>query len=235
MSVRKGQDWGEPVSGPVDLEVTGDDAALAAVAAAHPGALVRFRPVGSDLARAVGLRAEAEPSGVAVPIDAIALEPGEPGEGEPAEPGTAPALALALNMVVLGPPPGRLRAMARSAPVQVRVDGRAVHAGPATTVVIANGQFLDGDDVVPRGHPGDGRLEVQVYALGRGERRAMRARLPTGTHVPHPRITTAVGRRVEVDVETGARACALQVDGRHRPPVRTLRATVAPAVIRLLV
>ena len=34
------------------------------------------------------------------------------------------------------------------------LDGRPWFAGPATTVVIAIGQFLRGLDVVPRGHPG---------------------------------------------------------------------------------
>ena len=47
----------------------------------------------------------------------------------------------------------------------VTVDGRTVHDGPATSVVVANGQFSGTADLAPRGHPGDGRLEVQVYAL----------------------------------------------------------------------
>ena len=91
------------------------------------------------------------------------------------------------------PRPARVRFGTRSHHVHVLVDGREVVTGPATTVVIANGEFFDGLDIVPRGHPGDGRLEVQVYALRRGERRAMRSRLPRGIHVPHPRITTATG------------------------------------------
>ena len=50
---------------------------------------------------------------------------------------------------------------------EIEVDGQPWFAGSATTVVIANGQFLRGADIVPRGHPGDGRLEVQVYELRR--------------------------------------------------------------------
>ena len=36
----------------------------------------------------------------------------------------------------------------------------------ATTVVVLVGQYLRGADVSPRGHPGDGAAEVQVYAMG---------------------------------------------------------------------
>jgi diacylglycerol kinase family enzyme len=99
-------------------------------------------------------------------------------------------------------------------------------------VVVANGQYLDGSDVVPRGHPGDGRLEVQVYALAPGERRAMRRRLASGTHLPHPRIATGSGRRIDVVVEppTGA-----EVDGVPVPPRSRWGVEVVPEALRLLV
>jgi diacylglycerol kinase family enzyme len=115
--------------------------------------------------------------------------------------------------------------------VRVRVNGRELAHGPATTVVIANGQFFDGLDVVPRGHPGDGRIEVQVYALRRGERRAMRSRLPQGVHLPHPRIATTTGRDVEVHVEGGR--LPLTIDGVAREPVSDLTVTVIPGALRL--
>lgn len=212
----KGQPWGRPAGGPADLEVHGSDAELAAAAASHPGALVRFAPdAGSDLARAVGLDAAGEPAGIDAPLDGLACDPG----------------GLALNAVVLGTAPGRLRRWTRSTRVEVAVDGRVLAAGPATTVVIANGQFLDGLDVVPRGHPGDGRVEVQVYALRPGERRAVRARLPVGTHLPHPRIATATGRAVTVHAD---RRLPLTVDGVVREPVGALAVTVRPAAVRLV-
>jgi diacylglycerol kinase family enzyme len=212
----KGRPWGHPAGGPADLEVRGSDAELAAAAASHPGALVRFAPdPGSDLARAVGLDATGEPAGIDAPLDALACDPG----------------GLALNAVVLGTAPGRLRVWSRTTGVEVTVDGRVLADGPATTVVIANGQFVDGLDVVPRGHPGDGRIEVQVYALRPGERRAMRARLPTGAHLPHPRIATATGGAVTVHAE---RQLALTVDGVARAAVGALAVTVRPAALRLV-
>jgi diacylglycerol kinase family enzyme len=117
--------------------------------------------------------------------------------------------------------------------MRVSVNGRPAFDGRATTVIVANGQFLDGLDVVPRGHPGDGRMEVQVYALQRGERKAMRSRLPQGTHVPHPRITTASGRSVVVTV-AGGRLLPLTVDGVAHDPVEELRVDLLPAALRLV-
>jgi YegS C-terminal NAD kinase beta sandwich-like domain len=215
--VKPGDPWGEPVSGRADLEVRGGDADLARVLDTHQGVLVRFRAEpGSDLARTVGISASGDLSGLAAPIDGLLVEPG----------------GHAVNGVVLGTAPGRLRATTPSATVTVRVNGRSVAAGRATTVVIANGQFFDGLDVVPRGHPGDGRLEVQVYALRRGERRAMRARLPQGIHLPHPRITTTTGRQVEIHVERGR--LPMTIDGRAHEPVADLTVTLLPAALRLL-
>jgi hypothetical protein len=215
--IKAGEPWGEAVTGPPDLEVVGSDSDLARVIPTHRGALVRFRAAPeSDFARSLGIHADGEPTGVAAPIDVIELEPG----------------GIAVNGVVLGTPVGRIRATTPSRRVQVRVNGREIATGRATTVVIANGQFFDHLDVVPRGHPGDGRIEVQVYALHRGERRAMRARAPRGAHVPHPRITTTTGRAVEVHVEGGR--LPLEIDGIAREPVSDLTARVLPGVLRLM-
>jgi YegS C-terminal NAD kinase beta sandwich-like domain len=53
-----------------------------------------------------------------------------------------------------------------------------------------NAQFLGRYDVAPRGHPGDGRLDVLDVdpTFGLADRVKAWRRLPTGTHVPHPRI-----------------------------------------------
>jgi diacylglycerol kinase family enzyme len=136
-------------------------------------------------------------------------------------------------MVIGGPPPDRLGRLSRATETVVRVDGREVFSGLATTVVVATGQFLRGNDLVPRGHPGDGRAEVQVYSVPAGERTAMKARLATGTHVPHPGITQASGRTVEI-VRLGSDRT--EIDG-HRVVRRLAEATieVIPAAYRLLV
>jgi hypothetical protein len=217
MSVRKGEPWGEPAAGPPDLDVTGSDRDLARAVASVPGALVRFRPdADSDLARTVGLRREPHTVATAVALDALAFD----------------AETIAVNMVVLGTPPDRLRRFARSVRLRVVVDGVERVDGPATTVVVATGQFLRACDLVPRGHPGDGRAEVQVYRLRAGERRAMRHRLPGGAHVPHPRILQRSGRRIEIEA---ASALPLEADGEHLAAVSRLTVEVRPGAYRLLV
>jgi len=208
------------VSPSPDLTVTGDDRALARWVADHPGALVAFRPSGtSDLARAVGLRGGIE--GVAEGSTVVTLDALRLGDGD-----------LAVNMVVVGTPPDRVQRFTRPLHLELQVDGTTVATSRATTVVVATGQYLRGLDVVPRGHPGDGRLEVHVYRLRPRERRAMRARLAHGTHVPHPRITARPGRQVEI---VATRPVALEVDGESRPPVRALTVDVVAGAYRLLV
>ncbi len=216
--MKPGDEWGSPTTASPDLEIAGGDPALAAaLVEAGPDPLVWFRPTGSELARAVGLTGpDASVRGIAVPMDRL-------------DTGCGPAV----NAVVLGIPPARLRRTDRRSPVRVLVDDRELYSGPATTLVVAVGQFLDGVDVVPRGHPGDGRLEVQVYALAPGERAGMRARLPRGTHLPHPGIPTATGRHVRIDGTR--RPWPVLLDGVPADPVRDLAVDLVPGAYRLLV
>ena len=221
--LRHGEPWGHAASGPPDVEITGDDTDLAVSVASHPGALVRFRPSpSSDVARALGLGPEVTGT-TEVAIDTLAVRVGGTDAGDQLP---------AVNAVVLGPPPDRLHWSARAPRTTVRIDGRSWFAGPATTVVVANGQFLRTADLVPRGHPGDGWAEVQVFALGRRERAEMRRRLPTGTHVPHSRI--AAGRARSVDVEVATRL-PVEVDGRRRGRSDRLEVTLVAASLRLLI
>lgn len=59
-------------------------------------------------------------------------------------------------------------------------------------VAVLNGQFLGAWDVAPRAHPNDGRADlVRVDArMPLRDRWQARARLPLGTHLPHPDIIT---------------------------------------------
>ncbi|MFO7591385.1 MAG: hypothetical protein R6X23_10915 [Acidimicrobiia bacterium] len=210
------------------MDAAGDDIALAAVvrAATAEGTvpLVRFAASsGSELARAVGLTGRGAGT-TEVTLDVLAVEQ----DPTPDDTGND----LAVNAVVVGPAPDRLRWWHRRRSLTVAVDGRTLFEGRATTVLVANGQFLRGLDVVPAGHPGDGRLEVQVYALGPRERGPMRRRLPGAAHLPHPRILTGSGRSVQVD---GARPGTLEIDGATRGPVARVRTVLRPGAYRLLV
>ena len=226
--IKPGEEWGRPASGPAELELEGGDADLAAAVAGRPGVLVRFRPdATSDLAGAVGLgpapRRVERPGGVELDLDLLRLDDDAAGAGSLA--------AAAVNMVVVGRPPDALGPWARCFGANVRIDGRPVFHGPCTTVVVATGQFRRGLDVVPRGHPGDGRAEVQIYAVPRRQRRALTARLATGTHVPHPNITQRSGSRIEVSLD---RRVALEIDGHPAPAADEVALTLVPAAYRLL-
>lgn len=222
-SVRPGQPWGTEASGPPDFEVSGRDRSLASLLEREVSdPLVRFVAAPeSDLARAVGLVAGASSMGLALPLDVLAVLAGDP-----------PAETVAVNSVVVGVPPDRLRAWHRPAGLSVEIDGRELDAIPATSLVVMNGQYLRGLDMSPRGHPGDGVAEAQLYALPPGSRRAMRTRLVTGAHLPHPAIAIRRARRVTV---RASRPAALEIDGAPMGQVTALEITLRPSAYRLLV
>jgi hypothetical protein len=109
-----------------------------------------------------------------------------------------------------------------------------VHDAPATAVVVASGQFLRGADLVPRGHPGDGRAEIQVYAVSRGQRAGVRSRLPQGVHLPHPDITQmGTSGRVEIRADRGP--LPVEVDGVGTAPAQLVTVEVVPRAFVLVV
>ena len=83
----------------------------------------------------------------------------------------------------------------------------------AVTVVM-NSQFRRNWDVAPRGHPNDGRVEVFEVAASMSVRQRWAAsrRLPTGTHLPHPMITSSSTRHLTLVIPAKS---AVEVDGRH--------------------
>ena len=217
--IRKGEPWGASFDDeryPEAVEAAGGDVELAAAVAAHPGTAIRFTPNGaSDLARALGLRDR--PTGNTVlACDAIELPDGSP----------------AVNAVVLGVPPDQQQRWHRRHRVQVEVDGRRVADRRALCVVVANGQYLRGFDVVPRGHPGDGRFEVHVYALEPRERGPMRHRLTAGRHLPHPDIIESSGRRVTIRFD---RAVPWEADGQPRGTLTEATLGLVPGAVNLIV
>jgi YegS C-terminal NAD kinase beta sandwich-like domain len=217
--MEKGRPWERPSSGPAEWHVDGDDATLAAAVRDLPGARVEFRPgPGSDLARALGVRSS---GGDAWEVGLDALRVVADGRE-----------FFGVNMVVVGVAPDRATWFTSAPALRVRVGDRVVHDAPATAVVVASGQYLRGADLVPRGHPGDGRAEVQVYAVGRGERAGVRSRLPQGIHLPHPDITQTSGRQVEIRADRGE--LPLEIDGVTLPPAALVTVEVLPEAFVLV-
>ncbi len=207
--------WGAPCADAPDVEVAGGDAELRAAVQRHPGSLIRFHgDATSQIARCVGISGVGisggtrATTGIAVPMDALRLDDDR----------------LALNMVIVGRPPGQLRWWSRQFNF-----GDPWRTGEA--IVIGNGQFHKGLDLVPRGHPGDGRAEVHVYRLARGQRAAMVSRLGTGTHVPHPDIEQRSARSVVI---SAPKAVPIELDGVPAGRVQSVTVSVVANAYRLL-
>ncbi len=90
-----------------------------------------------------------------------------------------------------------------------------------------NGQFLDEWDVAPRAHPNDGRVDVVEVSprMSARDRWRARTRLPAGTHLPHPAITTRQRDEAELRFDRPTRVWA---DGVAIGEGRVLRLVVEP-------
>ncbi len=196
MAIRKGEQWGSPASRPADIVVRGNDAALARAVAAHPRARIGYTPAApgtTDVAATLGFAAAGSATS---------------GPGPP-RPGTAGlevemdaldvAGRLAVAHIVIGAAPSATRRGTRRRQIRLWIDGRAVDAR-ATGVAVFNAQHLAGERLVPRGHPGDGRAEVQWYGVGPDARAEFRRRAPTGDHLDHPDVGSASFRRLRLEV-----------------------------------
>lgn len=203
MTIKRAGEWGVVVPTPSGALAVGSDAELAeALERREPRALVVR---GGDLHRAVGARRDPATS-LRVPIDVLRVE----ADGQ---------TFLAVAHVVVGPPAWL---------------GWWTAWRGGRLLAVMNAEHIGAHDVAPRAHPNDGRFDVVEVSAAMPARARLQAwrRLATGTHVPHPDITTRRG----VDEQfCFAPPGALRVDGRDRGLVRSLSVRVEPdaAVIHL--
>jgi hypothetical protein len=87
-------------------------------------------------------------------------------------------------------------------------------------------------DVAPRAHPGDGLLDVLDADLGLGDRWKARARLPTGTHVPHPGIRTSRTAALLVDASP---ALDVWLDGERIGRAAAVAVRIEPDALTIVV
>lgn len=104
--------------------------------------------------------------------------------------------------------------------------------GPLTAV--CNVDYVGAWNVAPRAHPNDGRADVIEVAASMGVRARWQAwrRLPQGTHVPHPDVTTRSVRTVEFDWDT---PMPVWLDGVKAGSAHHLSVTVHPDALDLLI
>ena len=94
-------------------------------------------------------------------------------------------------------------------------------------LAVMNVEHIGHLDVAPRAHPNDGRFDVVDVSASLPVRVRWHAyrRLPAGSHVPHPGITT---RRGKQETFVFDRPMQLWVDGVARGTVRSLGVRVIP-------
>jgi hypothetical protein len=88
---------------------------------------------------------------------------------------------------------------------------------------VMNAQWLGDLDLGPRSHPGDGLLDITCGSLPRRERHQARTRARSGTHLPHPALTTV--RTTSHDL-TFERPAPVRIDGTRVGSARTIVVSV---------
>ena len=124
---------------------------------------------------------------------------------------------------------------------QVLVDGR-LHLFVAHLVarnrwwtkahVAMNAQWLGPWNLGPKGHPNDGRLDVYESTLRFGDLAKVRRRLPTGTHLPHPRISARRAAAVTFELD---RPLPVRLDGEVVDEGRSLVVRLEPDALRVVI
>jgi hypothetical protein len=145
-------------------------------------------------------------------------------------PSGAPSTKLTIDIIDVIADGRRLTAVAHV--VARRRGRRGWWRGPI--IAVMNVDHLGDWDAAPRAHPNDGWLDVVEVRESMSVRSRWQAwrRLPTGSHVPHPDISTS---RAHSATYTFDEHLGLWVDGIESGTARTLSVSVEPdgAVIYL--
>ena len=203
MTVRRGEDWGEPGPLAASAPACSDDATAASAIRSQIGsgaAVPEVGLLGGDLHTTLGapLRSETElrtGAGVRFPVDVIE--------------------------VAATAPDGSVTHLTGLAHLEVRRRRRFV----GRTVVVMNAAFVGRANLGPRAHPNDGRLDVTEGSLPRGSRREGLRRSLSGTHVPHPGLSERRVSELTIDAVDGLR---WWLDGVRMPPASRLVVTCRP-------
>ncbi len=195
MTIEKGQAWGVAVPSPADLRIVPTDRDARDF-------VVRQRERGTRL----------QPVGLGGGDMARTM-----GGGQGRFPGTVTQATIDLLRVQAGD-----RTTWAVAHVVAR---RTWHRGEVLFAM--NAEFLGAYDVAPRSHPNDGKVDIVHVAANMPwrVRRAAARRARTGTHLPHPQLTT---RQVAHHSVTFVRPLVLWVDGVRWGNAANLTITVEP-------
>lgn len=204
MTIRPGVPWGREVPRPDDLVTVDSDRSLVE-ALALPGESPVA--VGSgDLARTLGVTSVGHSATISSTINEFPID---------------------LIHVRLDGSDGADEPIVACAHVVARAPWRRGHWFRGPILAVMNAEFIGEWDVAPRGHPNDGRAEVfEVDAsMSVRQRLSARRRLRTGTHVPHPSVST---RSVRSGTWNFVTALDVEVDGRRVGRASSLSIRVVP-------
>ena len=225
-----GVDWGEVGEIPADARTAPSDAAAGGIVAEARRAGRAIPPVvltGGDLARTLGVGTgggSASTPGVGTgggSASTLGVGTGQrAGTPGPASPQGATGVRVAVD-VGAALVDGRLHWF-----VAHLVARRSWWRG--RLLVAANASFIGRWNAAPRSHPGDGRLDVFDADPPLAVRLAARRRLPSGTHVPHPRITQRRVAASQYDLDPGL---DIYLDGVRLDRARTLSLRVEPGAL----
>ena len=205
MAIRKGEDWGSLQPLGSDDPIVGTDAELAALVA---DALAN----GASVVGPVGLLG-----------GDVCRTLGGLGDAERL---LSPAATSARIDV--------LRTTLDDGPSLLTVAHLLVHGwcwnGPGAAIM--NAAWVGEWNIAPAAHPGDGRVDVVQGSLPVRQRLEARRRVRSGTHLPHPSLTTAKQRSGELDL---GRRRGVWSDGRRVGTCRSLRYEVLPDICAVVV
>lgn len=166
MTISKGEDWGTEIDLPDGIVLAADDAEVARLLSESESSEIAL--VAGDLFTTIGARPLGDRRRVLrLPIDLVAVRLDE-----------GDALVAAAHVIARSP-------WSRG----------GWWSGPVLAVM--NAEFVGPYDVAPRGHPNDGRVESFELSesVSARQRLAIRRRMRTGTHLPHPGISHRPVRR----------------------------------------
>ncbi len=198
MTIKRGEEWGTPFTAPSVVTHLGSDADIATMEAGETMIVT-----GGDLYETLGCPAIAAPGSTCtlVSVDALQCEVFLPD-------GTVviQRVASCIEIGFFRPRLGR----------QHRY------------VCVSNAGLVKGRNLLPRAHPNDGVMDVLEVASSMTIRNRLVAnkKAETGTHIPHPNITTARGTMFEF--ENLGESEDLQLDHTKIPSWVKIRVSVLP-------
>ncbi|MFZ9541564.1 MAG: hypothetical protein ACO292_10545 [Ilumatobacteraceae bacterium] len=202
MTIEKGKEWGTEAVAPAGIHAAASDGELGEMVAT--GANVT--PVKGDMARTIGVVIPPTEGSSARRLD-VDLLTVEMMIGESVVVVDANAHVVLRERRIVG---GRLR-------------GRFF--------AVMNAQYLRGRDMVPRGHPNDGRCEIVSVDSSMGPRQRILAwsRARSGRHLPHPRIAVrSVSEWSLPETSKHDAGLVVEIDGVRRGVARSVTVRVRP-------